>query len=1169
MRQYVFVLMVLLSTILLSIKPDSQRTYASAPDRVPTISTEHGIHIGGTDTPFSTPSSAAVEIRPAAVYTDEPGTSCKTINFEGVGNLSPIPEFDGITSPGWLGIIDADAGGTGNIAFEPSPETIAFWLEGDPSARGIEFSEAVSEVTFQYASYVTVKLEAFDGDGKSLGTATGPANWNQGPGGDPEGTYNKWDPITLKADTNVIRSIKVIGNENNTGIDNLKVCTKIGINSVEFTQAIQEYQTLEAFTGDIAADKTPPVPLIANKPLALRVYMEEVDTSTDVTVRLSGVATSEQKVTLQPNCSPEESRAWSKGCKSIDFYFTPPDGDWTATLKTLDQGGNEIQSLSFPLTSVRTDPIVLRSVSVCDSQKLDDSGEWLCADSAVLGGLVSFLERTAPTHDVQVEYPGHVVRRNFLDYTGRDLTWWIDIARDIQDLGPESYYYGMVRPEVDSSVGGIAHDIPSRGAASRTSVTRLGVQANAEVVGHETGHMLGRRHTNTSLPEGTSSPGCYSRASDASTDWPYVNNRIQSGPAANPRLEVGFDVVNRRPIDPQNTYDWMSYCVPRWITPFTYRNALTTLRAGLVANTEHESFESASFWRVSGVMEDETWLDPVFTVVTTATTAAGTGTHRIEVQQGNSVLFTRYFTPQALHTESGNPIDDIEALVFSELVPVQPNATQIIVIDDANAIVAAVALAGVQPTIDITYPRGGEFLDEVETVRWSIYDPDSSAFTSWVQYSPDNGTTWQTFASALSGASLDVNFQDVAGSDGDALIRVLVSDGAHTGVATSGSLTVPKKSVVVSIQFPADGSTYKAGELVSLQAITFDPEDGADSNLTWTSSLDGPLGTDDFLPKTNLSPGTHVITVTADDSDGTSATDTITIHVDAQAPTLNLNISPDGMPASCVDVTINADDPATGTGLSTVEYSFDGGTLWTPIELNNLPLSFRVPGKGFIHLVVRAMDKAGNQSVADGRFFIETECPNQAPVAEAGDNYPGAEGSPVALDATQSTDPDGSIILYEWDLDSDGQFDDAIGAKPNTTFFDNGTYTVMLRVTDFIGAVAIDSAQVSIINVPPSVAGGNDQTIIKGNPVDLDLVSYDDPGSLDTHTATVDWGDGRPPAPVIAANGAITGAHVYDDPGQYGVEVCVKDDDNGSSCDTFTVTVELPVLKLLLPMVVR
>ena len=57
------------------------------------------------------------------------------------------------------------------------------------------------------------------------------------------------------------------------------------------------------------------------------------------------------------------------------------------------------------------------------------------------------------------------------------------------------------------------------------------------------------------------------------------------------------------------------------------------------------------------------------------------------------------------------------------------------------------------------------------------------------------------------------------------------------------------------------------------------------------------------------------------------------------------------------------------------------------------------------------------------------------------------------LVASQSGDPDGRLVLYEWDLNGDGSFDVKSG-WPNAavSFGEPGSYTVKLRVTDDKGA---------------------------------------------------------------------------------------------------------------------
>ncbi len=919
-----------------------------------------------------------------ALVEDDPGKICTTIDFEGVGNLTSIPEFDGITSPGWLGIIDADAGGTGNIAFEPSPSTIAFWLEGDPTSRYINFAEPVSEISFFYASAVNIQLQAFDASGNTVATISGSANWNQGPGGDPNGTYNKWDLLTLQVDANEITSVKVYGNENQTGIDDLKVCKSLKIHSVEFTQAIQEWQTLEDLQSDLSGDQTPPVPIVAGKPVALRVYMEEVKTVTQVRVQISGVASQEKTITLQPNCTPEQSRRQENNCSSADFFFTPPTGNWTVTVKTFDKNNNEVESQDFSLRSEESDPLILRAVPVCDAQ--DTSNNWQCSSANVLGTLIGILRKIAPTHDVHVTYPGHQVRRNTSDYDADGdgtvsstemYDWWSDVVADISGLGTEFYYYGMVRQNVPGGVGGMAGGIPSNAAASRTSVVRLGTETNDEVVAHETGHALGRRHTNTNQPTASSSPpGCYSFARDGSTDWPYADNTIQSGPATSPILEVGFDVAERRAIVPDNTYEIMSYCVPRWISPISYRGMLGILNPPTSRNLLANATTSGTFWLISGkIFDDQIDFDPIFTVETIGDTEPGSGSYRIEIRDNSEiVLFTRFFTPTLFSIES---ITDTEmSPTFFEVVPVQASATHIILFGPTGIELGQIALGGAIPTVDIIFPAGGETLYSSQAITWSVNDSDSDSHVFKVQYSTDGGSVWRNLASHFNEASMVINFGEIPGSDGDFVIRVLASDGTNTGFAESNPFTVPKKIPTAGILFPTENSAFQSGDLVWLQGIGFDVDDGSleDNLLEWESNIDGFLGYGDDLSITSLSDGIHIITFRVTDSDGNTVSDTVTILVDSVPPTLNLSVVPDGTPAYCVDVTIEAFDQTGGSGLELVEYSLDGGQVWHQILLDELPYNFVAPGWGYFHLVVHSIDRSGNLTASDQKFFTAGLC---------------------------------------------------------------------------------------------------------------------------------------------------------------------------------------------------
>ncbi|CAM2069668.1 PKD domain-containing protein [Sulfidibacter corallicola] len=101
------------------------------------------------------------------------------------------------------------------------------------------------------------------------------------------------------------------------------------------------------------------------------------------------------------------------------------------------------------------------------------------------------------------------------------------------------------------------------------------------------------------------------------------------------------------------------------------------------------------------------------------------------------------------------------------------------------------------------------------------------------------------------------------------------------------------------------------------------------------------------------------------------------------------------------------------------------------------------------------------------------------------------EGETVFFSGTGSTDPDGTILDYEWDF-GDGTF--AAGATAEHRYERSGTFVVSLRVRDNQGAAASLSQTLTVGANQPPVA---EFTFSPSNPRVGDIVFFDATGSRD------------------------------------------------------------------------
>jgi serine protease AprX len=190
------------------------------------------------------------------------------------------------------------------------------------------------------------------------------------------------------------------------------------------------------------------------------------------------------------------------------------------------------------------------------------------------------------------------------------------------------------------------------------------------------------------------------------------------------------------------------------------------------------------------------------------------------------------------------------------------------------------------PVVTIDEPLVTTY-DETETIFFAAsaadVEDDNGALTgsnSWSWASDIDGPIGGV-KSSFSTSDLSVGVHTVTASVTDSGGK-RGQDTIIVTVTTVGGDTPP----IVTIDAPADGSTYTEGQTVTFAGTADDAPDGdLTADLDWSSDLDGPLHTNGGgFSTSGLNVGTHEITASVTDGGGLTGTASITITVDP--PTL-------------------------------------------------------------------------------------------------------------------------------------------------------------------------------------------------------------------------------------------------------------------------------------------
>jgi hypothetical protein len=266
-------------------------------------------------------------------------------------------------------------------------------------------------------------------------------------------------------------------------------------------------------------------------------------------------------------------------------------------------------------------------------------------------------------------------------------------------------------------------------------------------------------------------------------------------------------------------------------------------------------------------------------------------------------------------------------------------------------------------------------------------------------------------------------------------------------------------------------------------------------------------------------------------------------------------------------------------------YDPDGTIIsyqWTRISGPNMPatmganaavvnLGGLVAGTYSYQLTVT--DNNGASSSGQVKVIVAAG-PNIPPIANAGTNQSiTAPANSVTLNGSASSDPDGTIVSYNWvTVSGPGSItiSNSNTSTPTVVGLQPGGYVFELTVTDNKGATAKDQVDVTVLpqslspNQPPVANAGNNQTIT----APLSSVSLNGSSSFDPDGTISGYGWKQisgPSASSITAGNTSTATASQLIVGQYIFELTVTDNNGVKNTDQVTVTVNPASGKVNIP----
>ncbi len=304
---------------------------------------------------------------------------------------------------------------------------------------------------------------------------------------------------------------------------------------------------------------------------------------------------------------------------------------------------------------------------------------------------------------------------------------------------------------------------------------------------------------------------------------------------------------------------------------------------------------------------------------------------------------------------------------------------------------------------------------------------------------------------------------------------------------------------------------------------------------------------------------TYIFRLTVTDNDGATNSDEVSVLVN------NSNLPPVANAGGDLNGNVNTLVNLDGTGSSDPDGSING-FQWAQqsgpsVTINNedQALASFTPIEAGTYIFRLTVTDDNSATNSDQVTVTISSSANVTPVANAGDDINGSINSLVSLDGTGSSDPDGSIITYQWIQRSGPSttIDDAHQAVASFTPTVPGTYIFRLTVTDNNGATNFDDISVLIddtsTNLPPIADAGIDQ-----NGQVNEIITLDGSNSSDPEGSTISfvWDQQSGPITSISNADQAIASFLPLESGSYWFLLTVTDNEGLSSTDEIIINIE-------------